>query len=98
MDDRLPPSGLLHHVTRGVFWNTALLPVVALTGVLLSVLVRRVFGLESGYYDVALGVANSLLFYSSLGLAGSLPKFIPELQLAGGRRAAAQLKIGRAHV
>ena len=91
MDDRLPPSGLLHHVTRGVFWNTALLPVVALTGVLLSVLVRRVFGLESGYYDVALGVANSLLFYSSLGLAGSLPKFVPELQRAGGGRAAARL-------
>ena len=58
---------------------------------LLSVLVRRSFGLESGYYDVALGVANSILFYSSLGLSGSLPKFIPELQFAGGRRAAAQL-------
>ena len=87
----LPPSGLLHQVTRGVFWNTALLPLVALTGVSLSVLVRRSFGLESGYYDVALGVANSLLFYSSLGLAGSLPKFVPELQRAGSGRAAARL-------
>ena len=58
---------------------------------LLSVLVRRSFGLESGYYDVALGIANSILFYSSLGLSGSLPRFVPELQLTGGTRAAAQL-------
>jgi O-antigen/teichoic acid export membrane protein len=82
---------LLHQVTRGVFWNTALLPIVALSGILLSVLVRRSFGLESGYYDVALGVANSLLFYTSFGLAGSLPKFLPELQHGGRGRAAARL-------
>jgi O-antigen/teichoic acid export membrane protein len=83
--------GLLHQVSRAVFWNTALLPLVSLAGILLSVLVRRSFGLESGYYDVALGVANSILFYTSLGLSGSLPKFIPELQLTAGRSAAAQL-------
>jgi O-antigen/teichoic acid export membrane protein len=57
---------------------------------LLSILVRRRFGLESGLYDVAMGIANSILFYSSLGLAGSLPKFLPELQVRGSRRAAAQ--------
>jgi O-antigen/teichoic acid export membrane protein len=90
-DHQAPQPGLLHQVTRGVFWNTALLPLVALSGILLSVLVRRSFGLESGYYDVALGVANSLLFYSNLGLAGSLPKFVPELQRAGGGRAVARL-------
>jgi O-antigen/teichoic acid export membrane protein len=86
-----PAPGLLHQVSLAVFWNTALLPLVALSGILLSVLVRRRFGLESGYYDVALGVANSILFYSSFGLAGSLPKFIPELQLSGGKHAAAAL-------
>ena len=86
-----PRPGLLQQVSRAVFWNTALLPLIALAGMLLSVLVRRSFGLESGYYDVALGVANSIIFYSSLGLSASLPKFIPELQLAGGGRAAAQL-------
>lgn len=83
--------GLLHNVSRAVFWNTALLPFVALSGIALSVLVRRRFGLESGYYDAALGVANSLLFYTSLGLSGSLPKFIPELQLSAGRAAVANL-------
>ena len=82
---------LLHQVSRGIFWNTALLPLVSVSGILLSVLVRRSFGLESGYYDAALGIANSILFYTSLGLAGSLPKFIPELQLTAGRHAAMQL-------
>ena len=90
-EDRTPPPGLLHQVSRAVFWNTALLPLVSLAGILLSVLVRRSFGLESGYYDAALGVTNSILFYTSLGIPGSLPKFIPELQLTAGRRAAAGL-------
>ena len=44
-------------------------------------------------YDVALGIANSILFYSGLGLSGSLPKFIPELQVRAGRRAAAGLVV-----
>jgi O-antigen/teichoic acid export membrane protein len=82
--------GLLHQVSRSVFWNTALLPVVTAAGMLLSILIRRSFGLESGLYDVVLGIANSILFYSSLGLAGSLPKFLPELQVRGGRKAAAR--------
>lgn len=86
-------SGLLHDVSRSVFWNTALLPVVTATGVLLSILVRRSFGLESGTYDVVLGIANSILFYSGLGLSGSLPKFLPELQVHAGRRAAARLVV-----
>ncbi len=84
-------AGLLHQVSRAIFWNTALLPLVTVSGILLSVLVRRSFGLESGYYDAALGIANSILFYTSLGLSGSLPKFIPELQLTAGRHAAMQL-------
>ncbi len=86
-----PGTGLLHQVSRSVFWNTALLPIVTAAGVLLSILIRRSFGLESGVYDVVLGIANSILFYSSLGLAGSLPRFIPELQVRGGRRAATRL-------
>jgi len=73
-----------------VFWNTALLPVVTAAGVLLSILVRRSFGLESGIYDVVFGIANTILFYSSLGLAGSLPRFLPELQVRAGRRAASR--------
>ena len=84
MEEPLQPSGLLHDVSRAVFWNTALLPVVPAAGMLLSILVRRSFGLESGIYDVVLGITNSILFYSSLGLAGSLPKFLPEIQVRAG--------------
>jgi O-antigen/teichoic acid export membrane protein len=83
-------SGLLHEISRSIFWNTALLPVLTASGVLLSILVRRTFGLESGLYDAVLAIANSILFYSSLGLAGSLPKFLPELQVLAGRRAASR--------
>ena len=86
-------SGLLHDVSRSIFWNTALLPIVTASGLVLSILVRRRFGLESGIYDVVLGVANSILFYSGLGLSGSLPKFLPELQVRAGRRAAARLVV-----
>ena len=57
----------------------------------LSVPVRRSFGLDSGYYDAALGIANSILFYTGLGLSSSLPRFIPELQLTAGGQAAMQL-------
>ena len=85
------PNALLHEVSRSVFWNTALLPLVTAAGLLLSIVVRRAFGLESGMYDVVLGIANSILFYSSLGLAGSLPRFLPELQMRAGRRAASRL-------
>ena len=86
-------GGLLHQVSRAVVWNTALLPLVTVSGILLSILVRRSFGLESGYYDAALGIANSILFYTSLGLSGSLPRFIPELQLTAGRHVAMQLLV-----
>lgn len=85
------PRGLLHEVSRAVFWNTVLLPLVTAVGVLLSILIRRSFGLESGLYDVVLGVSSSILFYTSLGLAGSLPRFLPELQIRNGRRAATAL-------
>ena len=80
-------KSLLHDVSRSLFWNTALLPLVTAAGILLSILVRRSFGLESGLYDVALGIANSILFYSGLGLAGSLPKFLPEMQVKAGGQA-----------
>jgi len=85
------PAGLLHDVSRSAFWNTALLPIVTAAGVMLSILVRRSFGLESGMYDVVLGIANSILFYTGFGLAGSLQKFLPELQVRAGDQAARRL-------
>jgi O-antigen/teichoic acid export membrane protein len=84
-------TGLLHEIFRSVFWNIALLPLVAVPGVLLSIVLRRSLGLESGVYDAVLGIANSVLFYSSLGLSGSLTKFLPDLQMHSGRAAAVAL-------
>ncbi len=80
------PATLLRDTSRSVFWNSTLLPLVSALGLLTSVFIRRAYGLESGTYDVLLGLMNSILFYSSLGLAGSLPKFLPEVQVASGRR------------
>ncbi len=91
MPDKAPQPGLLQEVSRAVFWNTALLPVVTVAGIVLSILVRRTFGFQSGIYDAILGIASSILFYSSLGLAGSLPKFLPDLRIRADRRAASRL-------
>ncbi|MGH7818163.1 MAG: lipopolysaccharide biosynthesis protein, partial [Candidatus Binatia bacterium] len=64
-----------------------LLPLVALLTAAGSILLRRGFGLHSGVYDILLGVANTTLYYSSLGIPTSLTKFLPEIDAARGREA-----------
>jgi len=81
------PATLLDHVSRSMFWNTILLPLVTLCNAVNSIVIRRGFGLRSGAYDIALGLSNTLLFYSSAGIPTSLTKFLPERESAGGRRA-----------
>lgn len=76
----------LHEISSSVFWNTALLPLIAVANLLVSVLIRRSFQLESGTYDILMGLSGSILFYSGLGLASSLPKFLPEVQVRAGRQ------------
>ena len=80
---------LLHRVADSMFWNTTLLPAIMLLNFAASVLIRRAFGLESGVYDILLGITNTLLVYSSLGIPPSLPKLLPELEEAAGPGAAA---------
>ena len=80
---------LLHRVADSMFWNTTLLPAITLLNFAASVLIRRAFGLESGVYDILLGITNTLLVYSSLGIPLSLPKLLPELEEAAGPGAAA---------
>ena len=75
---------LLHRVADSMFWNTTLLPAITLLNLVASVLIRRAFGLESGVYDILLGITNTLLVYSSLGIPPSLPKLLPELEEAAG--------------
>jgi O-antigen/teichoic acid export membrane protein len=85
-----PPS-LFRRVSDSVYWNTLLLPIVAVCTTLTSVLVRRRFGLASGSYDVLLGLVNTILFYSSFGIPSSLAKTLPEREIASGRHAVERL-------
>jgi len=85
------PSSLFRRVSDSVYWNTLLLPVVALCTTLTSVLIRRRFGLASGAYDVLLGLVNTVLFYSSFGIPSSLVKTLPEREIASGRLAVERL-------
>ena len=67
-----------------------ILPLVAVATLLFSVLIRRRFGLLSGVYDVALGLAAALMRYSSLGIPRSLSKFLPEVSASSGSAALRQ--------
>ena len=87
------PSPLFRRVSDSVYWNTLLLPVVAVCTTLTSVLIRRRFGLASGAYDVLLGLVNTILFYSSFGIPSSLVKTLPEREIASGRLAVERLVI-----
>jgi len=85
---------LLHKVSRSVFWNALLFPLIAVLNAVLSILIRRGFGLQSGIYDVLIGLMASVILYSSLGIPNSLTKWLPELQITRGRAAVASLLRG----
>ena len=87
-------SSLLHKVSRSVFWNALLLPLVAILNAILSILIRRGFGLQSGIYDVLIGLMASVVLFSSLGIPNSLTKWLPELQVTRGRAAVASFLRG----
>jgi O-antigen/teichoic acid export membrane protein len=79
---------LFDRVSRSIAWNALLLPLITVLNALTSILVRRGFGLHSAAYDILLGLSNTLLFYTSLGIPTSLSKFLPEREHEGGRAAA----------
>ena len=87
----LTPPTLFRRVSVSVFWNVLLLPVVTVCTLATSVLVRRGFGLNSGGYDILLGLVSTVLFYSSLGIPSSLMKTLPEREAAGARAAVVRL-------
>lgn len=78
---------LAHRVSRSVFWNALLVPIAFVLSTVMSIVIRRAFGLGSGVYDVVSGLVGSVLLYSSLGLSTALTKFLPELEVTRGRRA-----------
>ena len=78
---------LLRRVSRAMFWNASMLPAIMAVNLAAAVLIRRGFGLESGAYDVALGVVNTLLAHSGLGVPLTLAQFVPGLEASRGREA-----------
>lgn len=75
---------LLQKASRAALWNTLFFPLLALMSLLFSVLIRRRFGLFSGVYDVLMGLGGALQRYSSMGIPGNLPKFLPEVSARSG--------------
>ncbi len=82
-----PDPRLVERVSHSMFWNTLLLPLIAVCNALTSIIIRRGFGLQSAAYDILLGLLNTILFYSSFGIPTSLTKFLPEQEAVGGRGA-----------
>ncbi len=76
---------LLRRVSRAMFWNASMLPVIIAVNLGGAILIRRGFGLESGAYDVALGILNTVLAHSALGMPFTIAQYVPKLERAGGR-------------
>jgi O-antigen/teichoic acid export membrane protein len=75
---------LIQRTGRAAFWNALLVPAGATLALVFAVLVRRRFGLYAGVYDTAQGVAGTLMMFTSLGIANSLTKFLPEIEAESG--------------
>lgn len=78
---------LLRRVGLSMFWNASLLPLITLFNLASALLIRRTFALESGLYDVLIGLVNSLVFWASVGLPDTLTLFVPQLEKSGWRDA-----------
>jgi O-antigen/teichoic acid export membrane protein len=68
-----------------MFWNALMLPGITAISLGGAVMLRRGFGLESGTYDTALGLLNTILTHSALGLLFTVPQFVPGVARASGR-------------
>ncbi len=80
-------SGLLRRASRAMFWNASMLPLITAINLTAAVMIRRGFGLESGAYDVALGLVNTLLAHAGLGVPMTIAQFVPALERTAGARA-----------
>ena len=77
-----------------MFWNATLLPIITLLNLAASILIRRTFGLESGVYDILIGITNTVLAFSSFGISASLPRLLPDLEATTGAAAALASRAG----
>jgi O-antigen/teichoic acid export membrane protein len=84
-----PQDALLRRASRSMFWNAMLLPLITVLNLIASILIRRHFGLDSGRYDVVIGLVNSWMMYPDLGLSTTISQFAPGLESRHGRPAVA---------
>lgn len=92
-DSKLKPQhSLSAQVSRAVVWNTLFVP-LRLVAEVLSTLVKLNLLSQAGYGLLALisGANNGLGTTVDLGTQRALPKYIPELNKAGGPRAVLRL-------
>jgi O-antigen/teichoic acid export membrane protein len=68
-----------------MFWNALMLPGITAISLGAAVMLRRGFGLASGTYDTALGLLNTVLTHSAIGLLSTIPQFVPGLARSGRR-------------
>jgi hypothetical protein len=76
---------LLRRASHAMFWNALMLPGITAISLGAAVMLRRGFGLGSGTYDTALGLLNTILTHSALGLLSTIPQFVPGLARSGRR-------------
>ncbi len=75
---------LIQRTGRAAFWNTVLIPVQSLVGLIFVSLVAQRFGLYAGVYVTATGVVASLVIFTGVGIPTSLTKFLPEIEMSAG--------------
>jgi O-antigen/teichoic acid export membrane protein len=81
-----PQPSLTQRVASAAAWNTLLFPARFVVGLAASVLLFRFLTLaEYGVLTLLTGLAATIGLYADLGIERSLPRFIPEVEVQGGR-------------
>lgn len=81
-------SSLGRTASRAVFWNAALFPLRLVASLVSSVLITSLLQPRSQFGLIVLisGAAATIGLYGDFGIERSLPRFVPEVERAGGGR------------
>ena len=79
---------LSERVFSATFWNTLMLPLNLVVGIVTSVLYYQVLSLEQvGLIFLLTSLASTIGLYADLGIERALPRYLPEVERHGGRDA-----------
>lgn len=79
-------ASLTERVTGAMFWNSILLPVKAILGLISGVIViRSLSQTEYAAFGLIIALLTTVGTYSDLGVENSLQKFLPEIERRFGR-------------